>query len=260
MKTVCCVVHVYAESIPDYAALFTAQLSSLVLWPPQTCHVEFQVWTAETDQLTHRVCAAFKQHFRQHKLNASLRARTLPKRELFRRAIGRNISAKECEADICHFSDADYLFCDGALDAIAATDFEAVKPHEMVFPGHYHMMLSHEAGDEEIARINPGEVFHPNLKPYFLKRLKMGIGGLQFVSREIAHRGYCEGTKWIRPRRTEQPFPDTDDDRVYRGSICSSVPIDVCNLYRLRHSRTSYENLEDRHSRMSKKKNRRGAV
>lgn len=261
-KTISIIVHVYAEAIPDYAALFTAQLSSLVLWPPKTCAVDVTCWTAETDSLTHRVCAAFRRHFQDHATPAVVQVRTLPKKELFRRAIGRNISALECEADVCWFSDADYLYAEGMLDALAAVDFAKVSPHEMIFPKRYWMMTSHEAGDAEIARISAGSIFRPNLEPYYRKRLKMGIGGLQIVSREIANRGYCKlGSRYLRPRATEQPFPDTDEDRIYRGTIKSSIPVDFGDqLYRLRHSRTSYENGEDRRLRMCKKQNRRGVL
>lgn len=255
MRTIAIVAHCYAEQIPDYAAMFTAQLSSIALWPPKTCVLAITCWTAETDSLTHRVVAAFQQHFRRRMTPASIIARNLPKRELFRRAIGRNISCKEATADVLWMADVDYVCGDGFFDALAAVDFEAIKPHEMVFPRKYHMMLSHEIGDKEIACISPGSLHEPNVNEadYFKKRLKLGIGGLQFIPRDVAIRGYCDGTNWIRPLETEMPFPDTNCDRIFRGTIRSSIPADLPNLFRYRHSRTSYEPVEKRKLRMGKK-------
>ena len=254
MRRIAVVVHAFAETIPQYAAMLTAQLSSVCIWQPETCQVEFQVWTAETDQLTHRVCAAFKQQLATKWNPATIKVRTLPKKELFRRAIGRNISAKECEADLMWFADADYIFGDMCLDAVASTNFEAIKPHEMVFPGHYWQSTDHAAGDRELERISPGSLFRPDINSYSKRRLKMGIGGLQIVPREVALRGYCDGTEWVKPLKREAGFQDTAEDRVYRGSICSSVPIVVPNLYRIRHTAAAFEPPQDRTRRMSKKR------
>ena len=254
MRTIACIVHVYSEQRPDYAKMFTAQLSSVALHPPQTCRIEFEVWTTATDQLTHRVCAAFQQHFRQRQTPASITIHTLPKGQLFRRSIGRNISAKECTADVCWFADADYVLGRGALDAMAAVDFEKIKPHEMVFPGFYLQAPDHRAGDQDVQRISAGSIVELRLHDYQRRRLRMGIGGLQIVSREIALRGYCDGTDWVKPVPRAKDFQDTAEDRVYRGSICSSIPIDVPNLYRLRHTASAFEPEQDRSRRMKHKR------
>ena len=254
MRTIACIVHVYSEQRPDYAKMFTAQLSSVALHPPQTCRIEFEVWTAETDTLTHRVCAAFQQHFRQRQTPASITIHTLPKEQLFRRAIGRNISFKSCEADVAWALDCDYLMLEGCLDAIAAVDFFAIKPHEMVFPRNYFQAPDHRAGDQDVQRISAGSIVELRLHDYQRRRLRMGIGGLQVVSREIARRGYCDGTSWVKPVPKAKDFQDTSEDRVYRGSICSSIPIDVPSLYRLRHVASAFEPEQDRGRRMKHKR------
>ena len=253
MKKLELVVHVFSEQIPAYAKMFTAQLSGIALYPPKKCEVTVTVWTAETDSLTAFVVDRFAWIFKERGTPATLRLRTLQKTHLFRRAIGRNISAKECEADVQWMNDGDYVGMDGCLDSIAAIDFEAMKPAEMTFPKYYFMQETHAHGDEEIRRIVPGEIFETDRRYYFKKRLKLGIGGLQILPREFARRGYLDGTKWIKPRKDDRPFPDTDDDARFRRTIHSSVPSDIVNLYRMRHSATSYEDVSARALRMSKK-------
>lgn len=253
MRSLSIVVHLYAESIPAYAKLFTAQLSSLIYYPPKNCTVQFQVWTAESDELTNHVCQRFHDMYEARNVHATVWRRVLPKKELFRRAIGRNISAKWCSNDVCYFADGDYFFGDGCLDYIANFDFDSIKPAEMIFPRWYYNQESHAVGDAEIAEIVPGELFLTDKRNYHKKRLKLGIGGLQIVPREVALRGYLDGTKWCKPRIDETPFPDTDDDARFRRTIHSSVPADICNLFRLRHTQASYESPEQRTLRMNKK-------
>lgn len=247
------VVHCYSEALSVYARMFSAQLSSLIYYPPKNCTVLFQVWTAETDTLTLAICKAFDDLYLDRRIRAGVCARTLPKKELFRRAIGRNISAKECAADVMYFADGDYCYYDGCLDYIANFDFEAIKPHEMIFPRMYWNQETHAHGDQEISQIVPGELFLTDKRNYHKKRLKLGIGGLQILPRDVALRGYLDGTKWCKPRIDETPFPDTDDDARFRRTIHSSIPADIPNLFRIRHSQNSYEPLESRALRMNKK-------
>lgn len=253
VKSLSIVVHMYAEAIPAYAKLFTAQLSSLIYYPPKNCTVQFEVWTADSDLLTSYVVKCFQFAFSTRNVNATINLRTLPKKELFRRAIGRNISAKNCSADVMWFADGDFLFYDGCLDYVANYDFEAIKPHEMIFPGTYWNQITHQHGDYEIAQIVPGELFLTDKRNYHKKRLKLGIGGLQIVPREVALRGYLDGTKWVKPRKDETPFPDTDDDARFRHTLHSSIPASIPNLFRLRHTESSYEDADARKLRMNKK-------
>jgi len=252
MKTLEIIVHCFAEALPIYAKMLTAQLSSMILWPPKRCNVLVTVCGTPSDELTWFVVNKFAERFT---IRHSVAIRWLPfeKKSLFRRAIGRNAALKASTSDVCWLADADYLCGEGALDAIANVDWESIRPHEMVFPGNYLNCNSHAEGDAEIERITAGEVFTPNLAPYHRKRLKLGIGGLQIVPARVASRGYLDGTKWNKPRLDETPFPDTDDDARYRRTICSSVPIEVPELRRLRHTENSYEPVEARKLRMNQK-------
>lgn len=253
MKSLSIVVHMFAEVIPAYAKLFTAQLSSLIYYPPKNCAVNFQVWTAETDTLTLAICKGFDDLFVSRGIRARVIADCLPKTKLFRRAIGRNLSAKHCTTDVMWFADGDYCFYDGCLEYVANFDFEAIKPAEMIFPKHYWNQESHAVGDAEIAEIVPGELFQTDKRNYHKKRLKLGIGGLQIMPREVALRGYLDNTKWCQPRIDETPFPDTDDDARFRRTIHSSIPASIPNLFRLRHTESSYEDADARKLRMNKK-------
>lgn len=252
MRSLEIVVHCYSEALPIYAKMLTAQLSSMILWPPNNCNVLVTVCGTPSDKLTFFVVNKFSERFT---IRHPVAIRWLPfeKKSLFRRAIGRNAVFKETTADVVWAADCDYLCGEGALDAIANVDWEAIRPHELVFPGHYLNCNSHAEGDAEIERITAGEVFTPYLAPYHRKRLRLGIGGLQIVPQRVARRGYLDATKWCQPRVDETPFPDTDDDARYRRTICSSVPIVVPELRRLRHTETSYEDAASRKLRMNKK-------
>lgn len=252
MKSLSIVVHVYAEEIPMYAKIFTAQLSGMIHWRPE-CLVDVQVWTTSTDALTHGVCRSFSSLFAGSAPNVSISVGHLDKLSLFRRAIGRNRSAMMCTSDVMWFADADYIPGEGCLDSIANIDFESLKPKEIAIPFSYMLQNSHADGDAEIARITPGELFVPNLKPYYVKNLTLAIGGLQIVPRETALRGYLNKTSWTRPRMEEIAFPDTHDDIRYRKSLSGGARVPISNLYRIRHSECSYESVDQRSVRLGRK-------
>ncbi len=238
MKTIEIVVHCYAEKIPDFAAMLTAQLSSLVLWTPKTCNVTLRVCAKSGDQLTDEAGFGFGPFLAENVFSDPL---WLDGTDIFRRAIGRNIAAKRSNADIVWFADADYLFGEGCLDALAASDFKG-----LAYPRDIMIHKSHAVGDAELARIKIGEQFEPDLTLFKPQRIKFAIGGLQIVDGDTARAGgYLDGTRWVKPT-TATDFQDTREDRVFRGLFPKSTALELPNLFRMRHSRSAFESADSR--------------
>lgn len=249
MKLIEIIVHVYAEEFPAFASLLTAQLSSLVLWQPQRCNVLVTVCGTPGDVLAFNTCTLLHERLRPLP-QASLRWVPFDKAHLFRRGCARNMIAKTTGANVVWFADADYLFGPGCLDALAEArlpgTLEVGQPR-CVFPRQYQVHRSHAMGDAEIARIVPGQVFTPDLTLFEPCKLSFAIGGLQIVSGDWAARnGYLDGTKWSQPVPDATRFLDTKEDKHYRAACGGSSPIDLPNLYRLRHSSSSFESPEKR--------------
>lgn len=234
------VVHAYAEDIPDFASLLTAQLSSIIRHPPASGCAVVNVCTAPTDRLTLDVVEQFRE--RSRKTTVSIVPRCYTTDMLFRRAIARNMLAKSTRADLVWFADCDYMVGPGTLDAMLAVECDTLWHPKKVL-----IHKSHQEGDEFIARIAPGRPAEGDLGRFEEHRVSIAIGGLQFVSGDVARaRGYLDGTRWVKPVDPAGGFRDTQEDRVYRGSFERRLSFDIPNLYRLRHSKSAFEAAEKR--------------
>lgn len=242
MKTIEIITHCYAEEFPAFASLLTAQLSSLVLWPPN-CPVQVSVCGAGSDQLTMYVVAAFgRRMLRDKRQNVRLQFREFSKPELFRRGFGRNKLFKETRADIVWAADADYVFGPDCLDTLARTEIK----HNLVYPQDYWIHRGHGLGDREISLIIPGEVFIPDLSLFQACHVGFAIGGLQIVPGDEARKGYLDGSRWSAAEPNATRFQDTKEDKKYRTAAGGSQPINLPNLYRMRHSCSAFQTAEER--------------
>ena len=229
------VIHCYAEQIPAFANMLTALLSSLHCHPPK-CRTTVVVITSPRDVLTQKVCDDFAER------DIAIRQLHLEDELLFRRAIGRNLAAKQGAADVVWFCDADYYFGQGCLDAVANLDFSKAT---MLYPRKAMIHVSHDAGDREIARIVPGELFTPDFSLFEEWRIRKAIGGLQIVSGDTARRGYLDQTTWTKPV-TATKFLNTHCDKHFRRACGLSMPADIPNVWRFRHSESAFEGKEKR--------------
>lgn len=248
MKILEIIVHCYAEQIPDFASMLTAQLSSIIRHPPSgEGRVVVWVCTAISDRLTHEVVAAMG--YRASLLpdnRVRFESFTSDKRFLFRRAIGRNVRARRTHSDVVWFADADYIMSAGSIDAILAIDFTTL-PLPLAYPKQVFIQRSHASGDKAIATIIPGEDWILDTSAFDVKTEKFAIGGLQIVSGETARQhGYLDNTKWVRPVDPTLGFQDTKEDKAYRAALGGSCGVEIPGLYRMRHSRSAFETAEKR--------------
>lgn len=235
------VTHCYAGKLPQYAALLHYQLSSLVLHPPKKAEVSYCLYSARTDAIVNKTF----DYAIASESPEWIEGVWIPNSELFNRAIGRNWSALDTDADIVWFCDCDYVFGEGCLDALA----EQWNGGPLCYPQHVNIHKTHAIGDATIAKqldrferddfspseINPGDFEkRKEHKPY---------GGLFLVRGD-----WCREHGWLndkpefrQPVDGDKPFPSFRDDVAFRKQFDSWTALDLPNLYRLRHSKTTYQ-------------------
>lgn len=231
MKNLHLIAHCWSGDRDCYAKMLTAQLSSLLRWPPK-CEYTLSICTARDDHQTLSAIEAF-----QHRCVAAV-PRLLPRTELFRRAFGRNHCAKLSDGfDIVWFTDCDLLFGEGCLDALAGSDFMG-----LAYPRQQLIHRSHAMGDEDLATITVGVTWKHDPSRFMPHRMKFASGGVQIVDGNTGRRGYLDGTRWQQAVDPAGGFRAPGEDRVFRGLFRGkSTVLDIPNLFRLRHSSTPFE-------------------
>jgi len=253
--------HCYAAELPQYATFLAYQASSLVIHKPKNCDVCLSVcvWSEKEDSNNPtipwsiadanvaEVMLWVKQTLIRYGIDWSICH--LTKREIGRRSIGRNHLALASEADIVWFADVDQVFRDGILDRLAAMEWP--EGATMLYPREIMIHQDWKTGDalvrnvpiEALFAYGPFDIDPSGFVP---KRYRKAIGGVQIVRGDFAREhGYLNGVeKWQQP--TDRPFGDFRDDVAYRryceqrGSI---MGVDLVGMYRLRHTRTTYQEV-----------------
>lgn len=216
----------------NYSHLSLFQLSSLVNYPPQQCELTYTLFYAEEDQGMLKLI----EHFSQMQVpNITWDWQVLPKAELFRRAIGRHRASLATTADWIWFTDCDLIFHKGCLDSLVTS--VADKQTRMVFPAYEgitdllppeHPMLNQNITDSGTIDIDP-DLFQRNT-------ISKAKGAFQIVHGDVARAaGYC-GTIPLYQKPSEQ-WRKTYEDTVFRRLIQSEgEPVEIKNLYRIRHA------------------------
>lgn len=236
--------HCWAGTLPQYAALLRYQLSSLVLYPSQV-RVGITVCYCPEDEATKRVLLDFLERtdWGQLRLNVV----PLGADAVGRRSIGRNLVAKRTEADLVWFADVDMVFREGCLDTL--WDFWLADEHKpkMYWVPELWIHKTHGLGDRAIEAADGSQMF-VDIDPDEFQRTRYSraIGGVQIVTGDTCReQGYLdEYAKWQQPRTDGHPFKDFRDDVVFRKRLREQGPfkeVQVPELYRIRHSKTTYQ-------------------
>ena len=216
----------------NYSHLSLFQLSSIVNYPPRDCELTYTLFYALEDK---GMCELVSRFSDMQVPNVTWDWQVLPKAELFRRAIGRHRAATASKADWLWFTDCDLIFHEGCLDSVA----KAVvgKQAVMVFPAYEgitdllpseHPMLNQTTADGGTIDIDP-TLFQRNT-------ITKAKGAFQIVHGDVARTaGYC-GSIPLYQQPSEQ-WRKTYEDTVFRRLIeCEGEPVDIVNLYRIRHA------------------------
>lgn len=244
------VTHCYATKLTHFATALYLQLSSLAnAANTSNNNIKVTVFYNQEDLQTAHVLNLFEDDKRRK--NLELVKQHLPVDQLGRRSIGRNMAAKNTDADIVWFADVDYWF--GATVTNDLLSIEWNNNTTMVFPGKIQISKSHEVGDKTLkyysSILTPDPLNRPPFTPHMQVRdydekiYYKAIGGVQIVRGDFAREhGYVPNSKWQKPVKI--PFGDFRDDIAYR-SFCRSVgtilPVDLDGVFRIRHSETSYQ-------------------
>ncbi len=194
-------------------------------------------------RLTHRLFVAPQQHdpttweviqfFRPHLPEVvELVVEVLPRERLFRRAVGRNLACRRSQAQVLLFTDCDYLWDTGSLEAIQ-------EPQPLAFPRVIHVCRDHATGDRYLAQVDcPRVLLRPKEEDFLPRTMRRAIGGVQIVSAQVARRvGYVPHLR--RYHRPSAQWCDTPCDAAFRRQLGTpGVPQDLPGVYRLRHSRS----------------------
>jgi hypothetical protein len=216
-----------------YSRLLDYQLSSLILYPPQRTDLLMTVFLTEEDRDTWSVVKYFESL--EKPANVRIRGWDLPREKLLRRLIGRNLAALATEADWIWFADCDYLFRDGALDALEERVGQVDGP--LVFPAFVWVNPAHALGDRAIAAASSGpHVLDINPTDFARRRYRRAIGGVQIARGDAVRRlGYCRHSR--RQGRPASGWARTCEDPSFRHSLgTGGTRIDVPNVFRIRHS------------------------
>ena len=216
-----------------YSHFLTYQLSALVKYRTDKLDVTMTVFYAEEDAAVKAVLDFFGA---MDVSGITWNWQALPKEQLFRRSIGRNIAAKATTADWIWFTDCDILCHEGCLDALA--DALQGRDDALVFPriGLGTSLLPEDDPILEAGRKGPAllEIPIEAFTPYGGERDK-AKGPHQITHGDIARAcGYCE-TIGLYQAPAER-WRKTYEDRAFRWLIGThGTPLDIPNVCQIRH-------------------------
>jgi len=216
----------------QYSHFLVYQLSSLALFPPKEIDVTMTVFYCPEDDKTRELLDFFSN---QDLPGVNWNWRPLPRQQLFRRSIGRNLAGLETKADWVWFTDCDLMFREGCLDMLGkllqGRRDALVYPREERCTGLLEAdnpMLHAGCGDPRVLDVDP-ESFTSFCYP------EKATGPLQIVHSDVCRAvGYCRSIKLY--QTPSETWCKAHEDRAFRWLLRShgkSLP--VPGVYRLRH-------------------------
>lgn len=215
-----------------YAHLQAYQLSSLVRHPPAQLDVTMTVFYSEEDAVT----VALLEYFGGIQVpGVTWNWRRLDKHSLFRRAIGRNLAARETRCDWVWFTDCDVVFHAGCLDGLAAA--LQGRRDALVFPREERVsellapddpMLAAAQGAPRVVDIDPAR--------FYAQQRGRATGPLQIAHGDMARAcGYCAQLAVY--QKPVARWAKAHEDRAFRWLLrTQGVPVEVPGVHRIRHA------------------------
>lgn len=214
-----------------YSHLLVYQLSSLLLHPPRDMDVTMTVFHAVEDQDT----VALLDFFGSHEVpGVTWNWRTLEKGRLFRRAIGRNLAAKETSADWIWFTDCDVVFGPGCLDRL--NQVLQGRRDALVFP-HEERCSDLLESEDPLLQAGAGKprVVDIDHTDFTARQRDRATGPLQITHGDVARAcGYCEGLRYY--QKPARWWAKAYEDRAFRWLLRTpGVAVDAPGVHRIRH-------------------------
>lgn len=215
----------------QYAHFLIYQLSSIVNYPPTKVDLTVTIFYCEEDIKTKNAL----NFFQEYKIpNVIWNWQHLPKERLFRRAIGRNIAAKNTSSDWIWFTDCDTIFYAGCLDGLA--DQLQNRNDILVYP-KYEKTTDLLAEDDPILLEASKElqIMDVDVTKFTVHQLSRATGPFQITHGEIARQcGYCQNIKYY--QKPAKSWCKAYEDKAYRWLLkTDGVAINIDNVFRIRH-------------------------
>jgi hypothetical protein len=215
----------------NYSHLLRYQLSSLVLFPPQDIDVTMTVFYCPEDAGTGRLLEFFSA---QAVPTVRWNWRPLPREQLFRRAIGRNLAALATRADWVWFKDCDLMFREKCLDTLA--ELLQGRRDALVFPSE-ERCTDLLTGDSPMLRpdTETGQVVDIDTTHFVTYHRDRATGPLQIAHGDVCRAvGYCRNIGVY--QTPVQSFAKCYEDRAFRWLLRSQgEPLPIGGVYRIRH-------------------------
>lgn len=217
----------------QYGHFLSYQLTSLVNHRTDKLNITMSVFHAAEDEKVTRVLDFFGDI---DVPGVTWNWRVLPKEQLFRRSIGRNLAAKSTIADWIWFTDCDIIFHENCLDSLA--DELQSRDDTLVFPriGLGTSLLSEDDDILNIGREGPAlrEIPLDDFSPYGGPRSK-AKGPYQIMHGDVARAcGYCEDIGLY--QKPSERWRKTYEDRAFRWLIdTQGIALDVPGACQIRH-------------------------
>jgi hypothetical protein len=216
----------------QYAHLLAYQLSSLVNFPPARAHVRMTVFFAPEDTRTRAMLDFFSGITVP---GVTWNWQSLPRPELFRRAIGRNRIARSTAADWVWFTDCDIVFHRECIDTLSSQlqgrqDLLCYPKFERITP-----MLTEDDPVLAAERDRPRIVDIDTSQFTLAENPPKAKGAYHIVHGDAARQcGYCEQVGLY--QRPVSSWAKTYEDSAFRWLLgTDGTGLDVPGVHRIRH-------------------------
>jgi hypothetical protein len=215
-----------------YHFLLAYQLSSLVLHPPTNLSVTMTLFYAPDDEPT----SAMLDFFGAIEVpGVRWNWVALDRSQLFRRAIGRNLAARNSSADWVWFTDCDVVFHEGCLDGLG----EALQGRQdlLVFPRVERTTSLLASSDPMLtAAANQPLVVQIDTARFTLRSLDVAKGPVQITHGDVARAvGYCAALAVY--QRPADHWRKAWEDRAFRWLLrTEGTPLEIPGVHRIRHA------------------------
>jgi hypothetical protein len=216
------VTHCFGER---FATLLNYHLSSIVLneSKPVTATVIF----ATSDKLTTKVLSHFSAIDRPWIMWNFIH---MPIQSVYQRPIGRNLAAKSSKADVIWFTDADYVFGDGCLNAVWVPQDDGIYHPEHEYrtarKSKVQMidaLLKKSDIEVGIVPIDPSKFVNTEIR--------RAVGGVQIISGDTARKiGYLPNKEWQKPL---EQYNRDDGSAFWRNLFTKFGTMVIPNVFRI---------------------------
>ena len=214
-----------------YSRLLAYQLTSLIDHPISSARVRMTVFHATEDTETVKLLDFIAQHSVP---NVDWNWQTLPKEQLFRRSIGRNLAAKASDADWVWFTDCDMTFQANCLDSLN-TALQG-RQDSLVHPRIESKTDAYaESGTTVSNALDEPALLRVDDAAFVPHNVTRATGPLQITHGDTARAvGYCADVPFY--QRPQARWQKADEDRMFRWLLGTpGVAIDVDGACRVQH-------------------------